>query len=235
MGGHRVNGELGVVAVTGGSSGLGDAVVHAVLQVGGSPVVIDIKRPRVDVDFELVDLADGRAAEAVVRRIGERYGRLDGLVTAAGVDECGPLASVDPMAWERVVAVNLLGTAAVTRAAIPYLELTANGHIVTIASTLGIRAARDATAYCASKFGVVGFTRALAAELSGRVGVTLIVPGGMDTNFFDGRSEKYRPPSDMKLNDPANVAVCVVFALRQPHGSEVREMIVTPSVDPSYP
>ena len=79
--------------------------------------------------------------------------------------------------WERVVAVNLLGTAAVVRAALPYLERT-NGKVVTVASTLGLRALPDATAYCASKFGVVGFTRALAAETAGRVGVTLLIPGG---------------------------------------------------------
>ena len=65
--------------------------------------------------------------------------------------------------WEQVVLVNLLGTAAVVRAALPYLKRQ-RGPVVTVASTLGIKAVGDATAYCASKFGVVGFTRALAAE-----------------------------------------------------------------------
>ena len=75
-----------------------------------------------------------------------------------------------------MVTVDLLATAAVVRAALPYLQRS-RGHVVTVASTLGVRALSDATAYCAAKFGVVGFTRALAAELAGAVGVTLLVPG----------------------------------------------------------
>ncbi|MDQ1497342.1 MAG: hypothetical protein QOI86_682, partial [Actinomycetota bacterium] len=137
-------------------------------------------------------------------------------------------------AWERVVLVNLLGTAAVVRAALPQLEQP-GGRIVTVASTLGLRALPDATAYCASKFGVVGFTRALAAELAGRIGVTLLVPGGMATAFFDGRDEQYKPPPDAKLNRPEDVAAAVLFALRQPPGCEVRELVVCPSMETSWP
>jgi short-subunit dehydrogenase len=106
---------------------------------------------------------------------------------------------------------------------------------VTVASTLGLRALPDATAYCASKFGVVGFTRALAAEMAGRVGVTLLLPGGMATAFFDGRDEQYKPPSDAKLNDPADVAEAVLFALRQPPGCDVRELLICPSLESSWP
>src|SRR5207245_10287973 len=109
------------------------------------------------------------------------------------------------------------------------------GTVVTVASTLGLRALSDATAYCAAKFGVVGFTRALAAELAGSVGVTLLIPGGMRTGFFDGRDEPYRPAPDAALNDPADVAGAVVFALSQPPGCAVRELTICPSREPSYP
>jgi NAD(P)-dependent dehydrogenase (short-subunit alcohol dehydrogenase family) len=224
----------GTVLVTGGASGLGAAVAQAVAAAGGTPSVLDLAEPGFAVDHELVDLADGRAAEAAVTRVAERLGRLDGVVTAAGVDACGPLDSVPADAWERVVAVNLLGTAAVVRAALPHLARS-RGRVVTVASTLGLRALPDATAYCASKFGVVGFTRALAAETAGRVGVTLLVPGGMHTAFFDGRPEQYRPPADAKLNRPEDVAQAVLFALRQPAGCEARELVVCPSEEPSWP
>ncbi len=88
---------------------------------------------------------------------------------------------------------------------------------------------------CASKFGIVGFTRALAAELAGAVGVTMVVPGGMRTAFFDGREERYRPSPGARLNDPASVADAIVFALAQPEGCEVRELVVTPSTESSWP
>jgi len=93
----------------------------------------------------------------------------------------------------------------------------------------------DATAYCASKFAIVGFTRALAAETAGQVGVTMLVPGGMQTPFFDGRDEQYKPPPDAKLNRPSDVAAAIVFALSQPPGCEIRELVITPSIEGSWP
>jgi NAD(P)-dependent dehydrogenase (short-subunit alcohol dehydrogenase family) len=220
--------------VTGGSSGLGAAVVAAVAAAGGIPAVIDRVAPRDSVSYALADLADSAAAAAAVAELVEAVGPPSAVVTAAGTDACGPLSEIGVAAWENVIAVNLLGTAAVIRACLPYLEQQ-RGTVVTVGSTLGLKAVGDATAYCASKFAVVGFTRALAAELAGRVGVTLLIPGGMRTAFFDGRTQQYRPGPDADLNDPANVAAVVLTALRQPVGCEVRELVVASSTEPSWP
>jgi NAD(P)-dependent dehydrogenase (short-subunit alcohol dehydrogenase family) len=226
--------ELGTVYVTGGASGLGAAVVEAVSKAGGTPAVIDLVAPAHGVAHVEADLSDSGAAAAAVESLVAAVGPPSAVVTAAGTDACGPLAEVPVDAWERVVAVNLLGTAAVVRAALPHLR-ACRGTVVTVASTLGLRAAGDATAYCASKFGIVGFTRALAIELAGEVGVTLLVPGGMSTAFFDGRPEQYRPGPDARLNDPADVAQAVLTALRQPVGCEIRELVVASSTEPSWP
>jgi NAD(P)-dependent dehydrogenase (short-subunit alcohol dehydrogenase family) len=226
--------DLGTVLITGGASGLGAAAVDAVREAGGRPLVIDRVAPPSEVEHVVADLADSAAAGAAVTELAERAGGLDAVFTPAGTDACGTLGEVPVDAWERVVKVNLLGTAAVVRAALPYLERS-HGRVVTCASTLGLKAVSDATAYCASKFGVVGFTRALAAETQGRIGVTMLVPGGMHTAFFDDRDEKYKPPADAKLNDPRHVAGAVLFALRQPAGCEVRELVVCPSQESSWP
>jgi NAD(P)-dependent dehydrogenase (short-subunit alcohol dehydrogenase family) len=225
---------LGTVVVTGGASGLGRAVADAVARAGGTPVVLDLEAPGDDRDHELVDLSDTAAAEAAVTRVAERYGGLHAVVTAAGTDACGRLADVPRERWEKVIMVNLLGTAAVVRAALPHLEAS-QGRVVTVASTLGWRALSDATAYCASKFGVVGFTRGLMAEVGDRVGVTLLLPGGMRTHFFDDRPEQNRPGSDAVLAPPQEVAAAVVFALTRPPGVDVREMMVSVSTEPSWP
>ncbi|MBQ0926988.1 SDR family oxidoreductase [Saccharopolyspora endophytica] len=224
----------GNVVITGGASGLGAAVVEAVIAAGGTPLVLDREVPSAPVKHAQVDLADRRAAERAVREMADAAGGLDGVFTAAGTDACGSLQSVPAEDWERVVEVNLLGTAAVVRAALPYLE-ESRGTVVTCSSTLGLKGLPDASAYCASKFGVVGLSRALAAELSGRVGVTMLVPGGMRTAFFDGRPEQYKPPQDAKLNRPEHVAEAVLFALRQPVGCEVRELVVCHSEESSWP
>jgi NAD(P)-dependent dehydrogenase (short-subunit alcohol dehydrogenase family) len=225
---------LGTVLVTGGSSGLGAAIAAAVRDEGGTPVVLDVKEPRDGLAFERVDLARPRKTEEAVRRIADERGGLAAVVTAAGIDSCGDLGDVDGEAWDRVVTVNLLGTAAVVRAAFPHLERS-RGRVVTVASTLGVRALPAATAYCASKFGVVGFTRALAAESGDRVGVTLLLPGGMQTPFFDDRPEEFKPAPDQHLNRPEDVARTVIFALRQPPGCELREVLVAPATEPSWP
>jgi NAD(P)-dependent dehydrogenase (short-subunit alcohol dehydrogenase family) len=227
--------DLGVVYITGGSSGLGAALVAAVEKAGGVPAVIDRVAPEdATIAHAVADLADTEAAQHAVAELVSTVGPPRAVVTAAGTEACGPLAEIDAQTWERVVRVNLFGTAAVIRACLPHLERT-RGTVVTVASTLGLRPAGDATAYCASKFGVVGFTRALAMELAGRVGVTLLVPGGMRTHFFDGRTEQYRPGPDAQLSDPADVAQAVLSALQMPVGCEVRELVVATSTEPSWP
>jgi NAD(P)-dependent dehydrogenase (short-subunit alcohol dehydrogenase family) len=225
---------LGTVIVTGGASGLGAATARAVRDAGGTAVVLDRQEPEDGYERELVDLARTREAEAAVKRVLERHDDVRGVVTAAAIDVPGRLADVDGDAWDRIVTVNLLGTAAVVRAALPALQRNA-GRVVTVASTLAHKAVSDATAYCASKFGVIGFSRALADETAGRVGVTLLSPGGMATHFFDAREERYKPPPDATLNDPAHVAEAILFALRQPAGCELRELVITPAVESSWP
>ena len=227
--------ELGVTYVTGGSSGLGAALVDAVAKAGGVPAVIDrVPPPDPSTPHAVVDLADSQAAAAAVFELVSTVGPPQALVTAAGTDACGPLDQVSVADWENVVRVNLLGTVSVVRACLPHL-VAVHGTVVTVASTLGLRPAGDATAYCASKFGVVGFTRALAMELAGRVGVTLLVPGGMRTRFFDGRTEQYRPGPNADLSDPADVANAVITALCSPRGVELRELVVATSTEPSWP
>ncbi|MDP9005782.1 MAG: SDR family oxidoreductase [Actinomycetota bacterium] len=222
------------VVVTGGSSGLGAGIAARLATAGATPVVLDRRPPADGLAFEQVDLADSKDTEEAVRRIAEARGGIDAVVTCAGIDVPGALGEVPTETWERIVAVNLFGTAAVVRAALPWLEAS-GGRIVTVASTLGHKAVGDATAYCASKFGVVGFTRALTAELRGVVGVTLLTPGGMHTAFFDDREERYRPPVDARLCQPDDVAAAVVFALSQPPGCDIKELVVAAPTESSWP
>ncbi len=224
----------GAFIVTGAASGLGLAIAKAIGGAGGNPIGFDVNEPREALDHESVDVSDRAAVDRAVASVAEKHGGLSGVIANAGIDACGRFLDVPAEAWERVIRVNLIGTANVVRAALPYL-VRSRGRVVTVASTLGLRAVSDATAYCASKFGVVGFTRALATELAGEVPVTLLIPGGMSTHFFDGRDEKYKPGADAKLNRPEDVAQSVVFALSQPPGCEIREMLVCPSTESSWP
>ncbi|UYG16076.1 SDR family oxidoreductase [Brachybacterium huguangmaarense] len=225
----------GRVLVTGGASGLGAAVVAAVRAGGGTPIVVDRDIADVqDAAAYQADVADADVVADTVARAIADAGGLDAVVTAAGIDRPGALEDVSWAEWERVVLVNLMGTVSTVRSALPALRAS-RGRVVTVASTLALKGASDATAYCASKFGVLGFTQALAAELKGEVGVTQLIPGGMRTRFFDDRTEQYRPADDASLNDPAHVADAVLFALTQPAGCEVRELFIAHADEPSWP
>jgi NAD(P)-dependent dehydrogenase (short-subunit alcohol dehydrogenase family) len=221
------------VVVSGGASGLGNALCRRLADAGASVVSLD-RTVSADVETVEVDLADTTAATLATIEAIERLGAVDAVVCCAGIDVPGPLDDIETAAWDRIVTVNLLGTAAMVRAALPTLRAN-RGRIVTVASTLGHRAVGDATAYCASKFGVVGFTRALAAECRGEVGVTLLTPGGMHTPFFDGRDARYQPPPDAVLADPAAVADSIVWALGRPDDIEVKELVVMAPGEGSWP
>lgn len=112
-----------------------------------------------------------------------------------------------------------------------------SGHICNIASTSVLRAASAATAYTASKFGLLGFGRAL--NLEGRqdnIRVTTVIPGGMRTHFFDHFEAQGIPaPDDSTLQDPANVANAIVFAVRMPRGSDLQELVITSPGEPGWP
>ncbi|MFC7111559.1 SDR family NAD(P)-dependent oxidoreductase [Nonomuraea rubra] len=157
------------VLITGGASGLGLATAEAVEKEGWKALVVDVRAPDQRFEHVTADLADRAEAERAVRELAERAGGLDAVVTAAGIDACGRLEDVPADDWERVIKVNLLGTASVVRAALPYLKHT-RGKVVTCASTLGLRPLSDASAYSASKFGVVGFTRGWPSRRAGRSG-----------------------------------------------------------------
>ncbi|WP_029088733.1 SDR family oxidoreductase [Brevibacterium album] len=223
------------VVVTGGGSGLGLACARAVEGAGGIPFVLDLDTTAAEgFRTRQLDVADRSAVERAMEAAAGDLGGIDALVTAAGIDVPGELDAVPAARWERVLTVNLLGTVSAVRAALPHLVRT-RGRVVTVASTLGLRGAAGATAYSASKFGVRGFSQALAAETAGRIGVTNVIPGGMSTHFFDEREERYRPQDDSRLNDPARVAEAIVFALTQPRSAEVREMLIAHEHEDSWP
>jgi NAD(P)-dependent dehydrogenase (short-subunit alcohol dehydrogenase family) len=158
---------LGTILVTGGASGLGAAVAQAVLDEGGTPVVLDRRPAEARFEQAQADLDAPRFAEDVVREVAARHDDLRGVVALAALDADGRLDEVDAETWDRALRVNVIGTAAVVRAALPALERN-GGSIVTVTGEPG------ATASAASRAAIAGFTQALRHELAGRVDVTLL-------------------------------------------------------------
>ncbi len=139
--------------------------------------------------------------------------------------------------WDQVIGVNLRGPFLMAKAVLPVMRRQHSGDIVNVASTAAKRAWANAAAYHASKWGLVGFSRGLGVE--GRpdgIRVTTIIPGGMQTHFFDRFIEQGIPlPEEKNLQDPANVAEVILCAVRMPLDSVMQEVIVTPLTETSWP
>jgi NAD(P)-dependent dehydrogenase (short-subunit alcohol dehydrogenase family) len=238
-----------VVLVTGAGSGLGEATARAFANAGYSVVCIDIngeaaervRRDLANQDTKSIALqCDVSNAEAVFKRVeavDAHFGRLDIVVNCAAIDHT---LSVDEMTieqWDQVINVNLRGPFLLSKAALPLMRRQHSGHIINVASTAATRAWANASAYHASKWGLVGFSRGLGVE--GRadgIRVTTIIPGGMRTHFFDRFAEQHIPmPEQQNLQDPANVAKVIVFATQVPPESALQEVIITPMTETSWP
>ena len=237
-----------VVLITGAGSGLGEATAHALGHAGCRIACVDLQREAAErvagelqaADIESLalqcDVSDANAVFRTVEAAVHHFGQLDVAVNCAATDY---VTSVDEMTvaqWDRVIGVNLRGPFLVSKAAFAAMK-GHGGNIVNIASTAATRAWGNAAAYHASKWGLVGFSRGLGVE--GRpygIRVTTIIPGGMRTHFFDRFPEQGIPmPDEKHLQDPANVAESIVFAVRMPAQSAVQEIIVTPLTETSWP
>jgi NAD(P)-dependent dehydrogenase (short-subunit alcohol dehydrogenase family) len=181
------------VVITGAGGGIGRAIALA-FATSGADLVLGDADPALDATADEArgrggrvealrgDVTRGEDMAALATRAGEAFGRLDVLVTCAGIDGSGLLAEQDETAWTRVIDVNLCGTYRAIRAALPAMMSRGQGRIITISSIFGrTGGAGYVTAYAASKHGVIGLTRALAAELGSQgypaITVNAICPG----------------------------------------------------------
>jgi NAD(P)-dependent dehydrogenase (short-subunit alcohol dehydrogenase family) len=180
-----------------------------------------------------LDVADEASVDTAVRSVIEAHGRIDVLVNNAGIDVTLSLGELTVPDWDRVVGVNLRGPFLLSRCVLPWMEKQGSGHIVNIVSTAAKRTWPNASAYHASKWGLLGFSHALHAEARERnVKVTAVVSGGMRTPFILERFPDVDPET---LQDPRNVAETVRFVLSQPDGSVIPEVMVLPMKETSWP
>jgi NAD(P)-dependent dehydrogenase (short-subunit alcohol dehydrogenase family) len=233
------------ILVTGGASGLGAALCRLLADSGADVMVADLHQERAQALAQSlrgcagrvgaigVDVGDARAAQEAVAATVAQLGRLDVLINNAGCDVTMPMEALDAADWTRVLDTNLNGPFWLAKHASIHMRAAGGGHIVNVASTAAKRAWPNASAYHASKWGLLGLSHAMHAELRPYgIKVTALIAGGMRTPFLLARF----PDIDLStLQDPMNVARALKAVLLLPADSVVAEITVLPLGETSWP
>lgn len=221
-----------VAFVTGASGGIGAAVSHRLHEAGASVGLLSRRGDDLGLERGLglaCDIRDRVAVGVAAAAVVERFGGLDVVVANAGVGAYGPFLELDPERLEAMIDVNLKGTLYTAAATLPHLIATGEGDFVSLASVAGLRAFPGEAVYNASKFGQLGFTRALDHELRERgVRASCICPGGVKTGFAIGAGREEGDPELEGLLTADEVADVVLFTVTRPR----RMRILTTSFRP---
>jgi NADP-dependent 3-hydroxy acid dehydrogenase YdfG len=241
-----------VAAITGASSGIGEATALAMAREGAAVALAARRKGRIDELAERIGADGGRAiaietdvtdeeqANAFVTRAHEELGGLDVLVNNAGLMLLGPVAGAPTEQWRQMVEVNLLGLLYCTHAALPIMGSQGSGDIVNVASVAGRIASQGSGVYNMTKWGVVGFSEALRQECArANVRVTAIEPGWVDTEL-QGHNEHPLVVEGMnkliqqidKILEPEDISRAILYAVTQPPHVSINEMLIRPTTSP---
>ena len=238
-----------VAAITGASSGIGEATAVALANEGAAVALGARRKDRLDELAQAIESEGGRAeafeadigdeeqARGFVRGAAEQLGRLDVLVNNAGVMLLGPVEGVDTEQWRRMVDVNVLGLLYCTQEAMPLIRDSGGGHIVNVSSVAGRQATFGAAVYNLTKWGVVGFSEALRQEaLNSNIRVTAIEPGFVDTELQGHNehpmvveaTEKMRQDIG-KVLESEDIARAILYVVSQPEHVNINEVLIRPT------
>jgi NADP-dependent 3-hydroxy acid dehydrogenase YdfG len=238
-----------VVAITGASSGIGEATALACAQAGAKVALgarradrIEELAARINADGGRAvaietDVSDEAGARAFVEGAREQLGGLHGLVNNAGLMLLGPVEGADTDHWRRMIDVNCLGLLYCTHAALPIMREEGAGHIVNLSSVAGRIAALGSAVYNLTKWGVTGFSEGLRQEaLHANVRVTVIEPGYVETELQGHNEgnpivmeamEKTRQQIDpLQASD---IADAILYALTRPQHIGINEVLIRPT------
>lgn len=236
-----------VIAITGASSGIGEAAARA-LAAAGATVLIGARRAdrleglAAEIEAEggtvrhrALDVTDRDAVVAFAPSAAEEFGRLDVMINNAGVMPLSPLASLKVGEWDRMIDVNIKGVLYGIAAALPIMETQGSGQIINLSSIGGHSVSPTAAVYCATKFAVRAISDGLRQETD-RIRVTVISPGTTTSELADRISdevarEEMRAFRAVQI-PAAAIASSILYAVAQPDDVDVSEIVVRPTASP---
>jgi len=238
------------IFISGGASGLGAALCKVLSASGANIMVGDLNRERAQAVAESLrdrdgdggiarvqatqcDVGDPDSAQLAINAVIETFGRIDVLINNAGTDKTCSIEELSIEDWDRVMRTNLYGPFLLTKYAAQRMKQQGSGHIVNIASTAAKRAWPNASAYHASKWGLLGFSHAMHAELRPHnIKVTAIIAGGMRTPFL---LDRFPDIDASTLQDPLSAAKAIQSVLLLPEETVIPEVTILPMRETSWP
>jgi NAD(P)-dependent dehydrogenase (short-subunit alcohol dehydrogenase family) len=206
-----------VAVVSGGSGGIGGAIIRALQQAGATALSLDLAEPVPGIPWVKTDVTDDSSVAAAMQKVAQEHGRLDILVHAAGVTRDAVLWKLGVSDWDQVHGVNLRGAFLLLRHALPVMRRGPGGRVVLLGSINGSRGKFGLTAYASSKAGLIGLARSLAQE-TGRFGilVNVVEPGMVRTPMTEALPPAVREAAEQEsllgtLLEPEDVANAVLF------------------------
>ena len=234
-----------VILVTGGGQGLGAAICRTMAEDGAKVIAVDVNEIKLqnlakeitdsggNIKSYAMNIKNKKNVQDVISQIIKDYGNIDAVINNAGIDYTKSIEEITYDEWNKVISVNLTGPFNVSKAVYPFMKKNGSGHIVNITSTAAKRAWPNASAYHASKWGLLGLSHALHAESrKDNIKVTALVAGGMQTPFI---LERFPEVDPNVLQDPKNVAETIKYILCQPAESVIPEVMVLPMRETSWP
>jgi NADP-dependent 3-hydroxy acid dehydrogenase YdfG len=237
--------ENKVVAITGASSGLGEATGR-LLAAKGAKVLLGARRESKlqtitneirasggTAEFRILDVTKRDDVQAFVQSAVDLFGRIDVLVNNAGLMPLSPLAALKVDEWDRMVDVNIKGVLYGIAAALPLMQAQKAGHIINLSSVAGHVAFPGGAVYCGTKFAVRAISEALRQEVGADIRSTIISPGAVKSELTTTISD---PETAAYVNELYNVAIdadavarAVAFAIEQPADVDINEILLRPT------
>jgi NADP-dependent 3-hydroxy acid dehydrogenase YdfG len=236
-----------VVAITGASSGIGEATALACAGAGAAVALAARRTERIEELAARIEKDGGRAvavtadvgeeeqARAFVERTASELGRLDALVNNAGVMLLGPIADAPTEEWRTMVHVNVFGVLYCTHAALPLMRAQGSGHIVNVSSVAGRFARAGSGVYNLTKFGIGAFSESLRQEIAPQgLRVTLIEPGAVATELPDHNRPEIQEVirgvlQDVEPLQAEDIAAGILYAIAAPENVAINELLIRPS------
>jgi NADP-dependent 3-hydroxy acid dehydrogenase YdfG len=236
-----------IIAVTGASSGIGEATALACARAGATVSLAARRTDRIEALAAQIadeggeglavttDVSDERQARSFIERTHAELGRLDVLVNNAGVMLLGPIEDAPTEEWRRMIDANVFGVLYCTHAALPLMRAQGSGHILTVSSVAGRVVRAGSGVYNLTKWGIGAFSEALRQEAAPYgIRVTLIEPGMVATELASHNRPEVREQMAKRFQGvtalrPEEIADAIVFAIAQPRNVSINEMLVRPA------